>query len=172
MKAVNSVWHRWWAAPVGLVVLGGAALAAGMLVYIGDREAGRTMLLPSMAALHGGPFFGPLGQWLPSLAHVLAFSLFSAALLARQPAWERGACAFWFVVNAAFEIGQHPQVRGPLVDALEHAFGPGAFARALENYFTRGTFDVGDLVAAAIGATLAAGILQRLRAHRENPYAP
>jgi hypothetical protein len=147
-------------------------LAVGTLVYWTDRSPGGATLIPRVSILAGLHLFGALGNWLPSFAHTLAFSLFSAALLTARPRSQYGACVFWFVVNAAFEIGQHPQVRNSLTDVLRHGFGPGPVARALENYFLRGTFDVGDLVAAALGAALAAGILQLSHFHRERHHEP
>jgi hypothetical protein len=147
------------------------ALGVGALVYWTDRDPGSASLIPGVAMLAGLHLFGALGGWLPSFVHPLAFSLFSAALLAPRLRWEYCACAFWFAVNAAFEIGQHPQVRGPLADAIRLGLGHGPVARAFENYFLRGTFDFGDLAAAALGAALAAGILRCVRVHPESHHA-
>lgn len=155
-----------------LVALGGLSLLMGALVYLTDRPTPLSLPLPAVAPASIPHLFGVLGLWLPSLAHVLAFSLFSAALLAPRAGWQYGACAFWLALNAAFEVGQHPQVRGPLAESLRHSLGQGPVARALENYFLRGTFDVGDLAAAALGAAMAAAILYGLRIQPENPHAP
>lgn len=154
-----------------LRVIGCASLAAGVLVYLSERSPSHALLVPVLAPLSGQQLFGAIGLWLPSFVHPLAFSLFSAALLALQPRWRYGACAFWFGVNAAFEVGQHPQVRGPLAEAVRQGLGQGPVARAFENYFLRGTFDLGDLIAAALGAALAACILRLLCVHRENCHA-
>jgi len=154
------------------VLCGGLALGVGVMVYWTDRHHGSASLIPGAAVMTRQHFFGTLGGWLPSFVHPLAFSLFSAALLVPRPRWQYGACAFWFAVNVAFEIGQHPQIRGVLADALRHGLGQGHVARALENYFLRGTFDVGDLVAAALGAALAARILYWHRVHQEYHLAP
>lgn len=172
MRAVASLSHQQWAISGLLAAIGSFALAVGMWVYIADRDPARSVLLPEIAVLHTGPRLGALGLWLPSFVHVLAFSLFSAALLAPTRRWAYGACAVWLAVNAAFEMGQHEQVRGPLADALRLGLGEGPVARALANYFLRGTFDTGDLVAAALGAALAASILHCLRLQRENHHAP
>jgi hypothetical protein len=157
---------------LGLLAIGGVALAAGVLVYLTDRPGSHPLWIPAFRFLSGAPWFGAIGQWLPSLVHPFAFSLFSAALLPPRRRWHYGACAFWLGVNAAFEIGQHPQVRAPLAAALRSAFGEGRIAGAVENYFLRGTFDVGDLAAAATGAALAAVILLRLQLHREAHHVP
>jgi len=157
---------------VALLAIGCLSLAAGVLVYLTDRSAMHALLIPAAATLPGWHRFGVIGLWLPSFVHPLSFSLFSAALLAAQPRWEYGACAFWFAVNAAFEIGQHPQIRVPLAEALGHILGQSPISRALQSYFLRGTFDLGDLIAAALGALVAAVILHSLRVHQENRHAP
>lgn len=156
---------------MALLVIGCTSLAAGVLVYLSDRSPSHALLVPAVAPLSGRQLFGAIGLWLPSFVHPLAFSLFSAALLAPQPRWRYGACAFWFGVNAAFEVGQHPQVRGPLAEAVRQGLGQGPVGRAFENYFLRGTFDLGDLIAAALGAALAACILHLLCVHREHCHA-
>jgi hypothetical protein len=152
--------------------MGGVALALGMLVYLADRPAGHAQWMPQLGFLAGHHGFGRVGQWLPSFVHAWAFSLFSAALLAPRQRWALGACGFWFAVNAAFEIGQHPRVREPLAAALQDGFGHGLVARAFQNYLLRGTFDVGDIVAAACGAVLAAGLLYGLRIRKGRHHAP
>jgi len=156
---------------VWLWSMGCGALALGLLVYLADRPAAHALLIPQFGLAAGQRWFGAAGLWLPSFVHPLAFSLFSAALLAPKPRWAFGACGFWFTVNVAFEIGQHPQVRGPLAAALRDGFGHGPVARALQNYFLRGTFDVGDLIAAALGAMLAAAVLHRLHTPGSRQHA-
>ena len=117
------------------------------------------MLFPSIASLDTGPVFGVLGLWLPSFVHPFAFSLFTAAALPPRPAWRYGACAAWCMVNVAFEMGQHPQVRAPLAEALQASVGPTLLTRPLANYFLRGTFDGGDIVATLVGALAATAVM-------------
>lgn len=159
-----------WVRGAALVAIGVVSLGAGLAVYVIDRAAAHA-LVGSVASAHSGqPLFGAVGLWLPSFVHPLAFSLFSAALLGPWPRWQYGACGFWFAVNTAFEIGQHPQLRVPLADALRRGFGDGAVVRAAGNYFLRGTFDVADLVANAFGAALAALIVHRLHFRQEQGH--
>jgi hypothetical protein len=152
--------------------IGLSALALGLLVYLSDRPAAHALLLPNLGFLAGHRWFGEAGGWLPSGVHPFAFSLFSAALRDPRASGVFGICGFWFAVNAAFEIGQHTQVRGPLAAALGHVFGQGPAVGALQNYFLRGTFDVGDLAAAALGAALAAVVLRMLAMPPEAHHAP
>jgi hypothetical protein len=151
-----------WAAPAALVSLGGLALALGMGVYMSERNAAGVTLLPTIAVLHTGPLFGAIGQSLPSFVHPFAFSLFTAAAMGPTGSPAYRACAGWWAVNVAFEMGQHPQVSVVIARALYDADGdtwPMWLTRPLSNYLLRGTFDVGDLAAATGGALAAAGVL-------------
>jgi hypothetical protein len=176
LKATHSdgvaFWEERIARSATLWLVGCAALALGVSVYLIDRSASHAQWLPQLRSGAAHRWFGEVGGWLPSFAHAFAFSLFSAALLSPRPYWQYGACGFWLAVNAVFEVGQHPQVREPLADALRRGVGQGPLARSVENYFLRGTFDIGDLVAAALGAAMAAATLRFLRIHRENHRDP
>ena len=142
-----------------LASVGAVAMALGLLVYLADRDLSRSALIPAAAALSAGPLIGTLGQWLPSFVHPFAFSLFTAAAAraGTQPAYR--ACAGWWIVNVAFEAGQHPRASAPLASFVEALFGQGRVARGLSGYFVHGTFDLGDIVAATSGALAAAGVL-------------
>jgi hypothetical protein len=151
-----------------LAATGGLALAIGLLVYLTDRGVSHAVLIPTIGALAGSNLFGALGQWLPGFVHPFAFSLFTAAALPSWSAWRYGACAAWCAVNVAFELGQHPSVSARLADALHDIFGPTSLTQTLASYFLHGTFDVGDIGAAVLGAFAAAGLLFLLRRISEN----
>jgi len=152
--------------------IGCLALALGLLVYLADRDARHAVVIPAVAALAGSSLFGVLGQWLPSFVHPFAFSLFTAAALPPRSAWRNGACAAWCAVNIAFEVGQHPNVSVRLAEGLLDSFGPSSRTRTLADYFLRGTFDVGDIVATVVGAVLAAGVLGLVQHDSEGNRAP
>jgi hypothetical protein len=154
-----------------LAAAGCFALALGLLVYLADRDASRAVLTPTVSALAGSHWFGALGQWLPSFVHPLAFSLFTAAALPSHSPWQYGACAAWCVINVAFEVGQHPHVSARLADALQAGLGQTPLARTLANYFVRGTFDGGDIVAAILGALAAASVLRLMQRFSANKHA-
>jgi len=160
-----------WAGPALVAAPGGLALAVGLLVYMADRNAAQSMLFPAIAALGTGPIFGVTGAWLPSFVHPFAFSLFTAALLPFRSAWRYGACALWCGVNVAFEFGQHPVFKAPLAAALQDGLDQTSLMRALASYFLLGAFDLGDLVAAALGAIAAAGLLYLLQLLVEDDHA-
>lgn len=148
----------------------GLAFGLGLLVYLADRQAANSLLLPRFAALDTGPFFGVVGQWLPSFVHPFAFSLLSAAALRRPLASMRAAyslCAFWWAVNLAFELGQHDRFSGPTAEALQFGLGHNALTAAISQFFLRGRFDWGDVAALSVGALAAAAVLGLLHALKD-----
>jgi hypothetical protein len=154
-----------------LVALGGLALAIGVLVYQTDRAASRAPLIPGIHLPLRGPLFGALGQWLPSFVHPFAFSLFTAAALSPGPVSARRACVAWCVLNIAFELGQLRPVAAVLAEAMRGPLGGTPAVKLLTNYFLRGTFDLGDIVAAVLGALTAAAVLNHLQPTTESQHA-
>lgn len=126
-------------------------LVLGLLVYGSGRDPARAALLPAMPWLAGTIDFGTAGQWLPSLAHCMAFGLLTALALAPRRAWQLAGCAAWATIDSLFELGQLPS----LAAAWQHAAGPGL----ISDYLVRGTFDPADIVAAWAGAVAAMGIV-------------
>lgn len=143
-----------------LAAFGGLALAIGVLVYLADRVPGSAMLLPAWHGPGAGTVFGAVGQWLPSFVHPLAFSLLTAAALAPAAKPRYGVCAGWCATDAAFELGQLPQLAGWLDAALHDSPLPAALTRPLADYVLRGRFDSADLAAVALGSLAAAGVLR------------
>jgi hypothetical protein len=146
-----------------LALVGALALAAGLIVYLADRDPSRAALIPSAAVLSTGPLVGALGQWLPSFVHPLAFSLFTAAARRAWTPPAYGACLAWWAVNVAFEVGQHPVVAAPLAAWLTALPQLGSIPALLAAYFVRGTFDPIDLLAATLGALAAATMLRAVQ---------
>ena len=157
-----------WVTPALLAAAGCFVLSIGLLVYLTERDTSQAALIPAVSGLAGLHVFGVLGQWLPSFVHPFAFSLFTAAAL---PASERPkylACIVWFGINVAFEFGQNPRFSGILARAIQDAFGSTVVTRPLAAYFVRGTFDIGDIFAAALGALAAAVVLRVVQRRLEN----
>jgi hypothetical protein len=145
--------------PLGLCLLGLAALGLGVLVYLTDRAALPSALVNQAPGLAGRHLFGSAAQWLPSFVHTLAFSLFTAVALPARSAARYGACAVWALVNMGFEMGQHAAVKTSLAAGLHEWLGHSAPVRRLGAYFLTGTFDVADLLAALGGALAAAALI-------------
>ncbi len=146
-----------------LLTAAGLALAAGTLVYLTDRVGARSLLLPTVAALADRQWFGVLGGWLPSFFHPFAFSLLTAAVLPPTSAPRYLVCVGWGLVNLLFEVGQHPRLSGPLAAVLPTDIG---------NYFVRGTFDIGDLMAIGLGSLTAAVFLRLVQPSLETRHEP
>jgi hypothetical protein len=145
---------------VVLVSIATAALLAGVLLYLTDRPGGLGLMIHHDPIPRLGSLFGSAGLWLPSFLHTFAFSLLTAAALPRRATWHFTSCLAWFAINAAFEIGQHPQVAPALTDALHTLFGSSAIGSWLQSYFVSGSFGFDDLAAAASGALVAGVVLQ------------
>ena len=150
-----------WRRSAVLAAIGALVFALGVIVYLTDRNTSHSTLIPSVVWLAGYNLFGMLGGWLPSFVHTFTFSLFTVAVLPERSEPRYGVCFAWFAVNAAFEVGQHPQLSRHLEVFLKGNLELLPLTRALANYFVRGTFDLGDIAAALVGA-LAAGFVLRL----------
>ena len=157
-----------WLAHALFTATGCFSLLIGLLVYLTERDASQALLIPAVSTLAGVHIFGVLGQWLPSFVHPFAFSLFSAAALPTSGRPRYLACVVWFGINVAFEFGQYPRFSGPFARAIQDAFGSTVVTRPLANYFVRGTFDSVDILAAALGALAAAGVLCVVQRRLEN----
>jgi len=148
-----------WGSPAIPVASGTFALAVGVLVYAADRTASSTTLIPGLAWIAAGPLFGAFGHWLPSFVHPFAFSLFTAAAHPSKTSPPYWTCVAWWVVNVAFEVAQRPATSLRIATGIQDVFGQTWLTRPLSNYVLRGTFDVGDLMAATAGALAAASVL-------------
>lgn len=140
----------------------------GLLVYAADRASSPAAAITGFVLLATGPLFGMLGQWLPSFIHPFAFSLLTSASGPAGAGPSYGGCVLWWVVNVAFEAGQHPRASAPLAELLGAAFGDAPVASWLSGYFLHGAFDAGDIASASLGALAAAGVLRlfhRVEAH-------
>lgn len=145
-----------------LVAMAFVALALGVLVYLVDRSGPRGPdWTVSLVGTRHEPrqLFGVVGWWLPTFAHTLAFSMFTAAVHSGRQRPSYVACAGWWLVNVAFEVGQHEKVAPVLDEILAQWFGSSGWIRRASGYFQHGTFDPGDIVAATAGAACAAMVI-------------
>jgi hypothetical protein len=149
-----------WRRSASLAAVAVGALLLGLLVYLTDRSSSSASLIPRVDALAGRHVFGAIGQWLPSFVHPFSFALLSAAALGARDTPRYGVCVAWCLIDVAFEIGQHPQVKLPLAQALQDGLGWTPLARPLADYFLRGTFDAGDIAAAVLGGLAACFVLR------------
>lgn len=142
------------AADIRRFALGAACLFLGAVLYLVVRPAGAS------------------GEWLgvaPTFLHVVAMILLVAAL---WPPSRRGAlflCVAWFAINVFFELGQHPALSAVLAQWLGGLCGEWAGCRRGAQFFLRGVFDTGDLLAAGAGALAAWWLLARTAARGSAP---
>lgn len=132
------------------------ALAAGAAVYAWARPMGHAQWAPWLG-LAGGTVAMP--AWvgaLPSLLHVLAFGMLSAALLPEHSRAGPAACIAWGALNLLAEGAQHPLAQAALVEPLTALPGGMPLAR----YVAQGRFDPLDLVAAIAGTVLGLFLLR------------
>lgn len=142
------------------VLAGAAALAIGVLMYALDRPREGVYFL---GLVH--PAVPPrviLPAWLdilsdhaPSMIHVYAFSLFTAACLTPGARRAALACIAWFSVDVVFEYAQHPLVSPRFAGAVPDRLAGVPFLENIAPHFQTSTFDPLDLVAIAIGAVAA-----------------
>lgn len=131
-------------------ILAGGVLLLGLMVYLFDRPAGTAMALPRLLEpSQPAAVFGALGGSLPSFAHAYAFALLSCVVLPRRAGWAAAACAFWVLVDSAFEILQWPPFARPAAAVLQGAAWPGF--DHLGAYLVQGRFDALDLLAGGLG---------------------
>ena len=139
-----------------LIFAAGAALAVGILVYLFDRGADVYFLPEALSASNSLPsLFGFLGHSLPSLLHADALILLTVAFLPRGQRYAFAACVGWFSVECLFEIGQHPSLRNLVASRFPDWFDGLPLLEASTAYFSNGSFDPMDIVAATVGATAA-----------------
>lgn len=147
------------------------ALALGAFIYGHDRPPQAAWLLPAWLQSAGAGsvrWLGSAGDWLPSFLHAFAFALLTASVVAppvpaprharavqRTPRGVVAACIGWWLVDSAFELGQHPDLSHAIAEALPAAWARIPVLDHVGSSLTRGTFDLADLAAIAVGAVAA-----------------
>jgi hypothetical protein len=144
------------------ILIGGAVLALGSLVYLVDRPPDQTYFVYtsgiSINLYKSLPnLFGLIGNPLPAFAHVFSFILITAGLMSCGKKGCLIICLSWLSIDCVFELGQK-------FDAWSTKIVPDWFAGipVLENsesYFRLGTFDFLDIAAIIISAVTAYFVL-------------
>ncbi len=151
------------------IVIGLAVLLLGTAVYFLDRPWEQTIFVPGDLSLFPltPSVFGVIGHSLPTFAHVFAFSLLTMAFVGGAKRAAITVCLGWFLVDATFELGQHPQVASGLSSLIPQWFAHLPVLDRTAGYFVYGTFDPVDLLSVAFGALAAYLVIQQTRRQRE-----
>ena len=139
-------------------------LASGACVYVFGRPPGTAYMLPAAWTFFrgGASTLGDLwsGSW-PTFAHAFSFSVMTCLVLPRRAGPIFAACLGWFLVDALFEVGQHPAVAPWLTASLTGMFIGVPVLDHLPAYFRQGFFDPADIGFAAAGSLLAWALARR-----------
>jgi len=140
------------------IFIGAVTLFLGSMVYLIDRPPEHTYfvyvsgvkislynILPNL--------FGPLGKSLPTYVHVFSFILITGGLISCHKRGYLIICLGWFLVDAAFELGQ--KFSGWFAGVIPDWFGGIPFLESSKRYFLNGTFDFQDLAAISLGTITA-----------------
>ncbi len=139
-------------------MIGTILLLAGIFFYLVDRPPDRIYFIQQIGT-HFSLFdktpvlFGKLGNWFPTFAHVIAFSLFTAAFWGSSRKSVAAICAGWAGINILMELGQKYK-------AIAMDLTPAWFNQLprIEKYehliFNSGTFDPMDHFCGRLGAVI------------------
>ena len=132
------------------------ALAAGISVYLFDRDRASALFLAPFADSHvdHAGLFGVLGGNLPSFFHAYAFALLLIMLLGRIPHARHVGASLWFSIAAALECLQAARIEALLYDSTAVRTDP-TILGSIQAYIANGHFDPGDLLAAGLGCVAA-----------------
>lgn len=131
---------------IKLTLLGIASLILGLYLYFFERSG--FLIFNNIGSEKVLNIFGKLAYNLPSFLHAFSFSLFSIIILGTKRKWILFSCGFWFLLESAFELGQLPFFAEKIISL---GFSRYSF---IGRYFVYGTFDLLDLLAAFLGASL------------------
>jgi ABC-type xylose transport system permease subunit len=144
------------------ILIGVSALLCGSLIYLIDRPPEHTYFVYSspitISLFTTIPhIFGGIGGSLPAFIHVFSFIVITAGLIFCQRKGYLIICLSWFLIDAAFEVGQKFTTWS--ISIIPDWFAGIPLLENTENYFLKGTFDFLDLAAIAFGTVIACFVL-------------
>lgn len=133
------------------------ALLVGVIVYLLDRQTDSVYFMAHWMVLgeNSRPFFGAIGNHLPTFVHVYAFILLTAIFVTQSRAYALSICIFWFIIDSVFEVAQITTFAQWIAKHIPYWFHKIPFLENTSHYFLSGTFDVLDIFSITAG-TLAA----------------
>lgn len=133
-------------------------LAAGTLYYIYFRSPEQTYFLNFLGISSSpnkitSPVLLTIGNSLPTLVHVFAFSVITAGILAKRKWGYALVCLAWFGVDVLFELYQGNAA--VIVPFIPSWFSNIFFLENTKEYLLHGHFDYLDLASIAAGSLVA-----------------
>lgn len=128
-----------------------------MCVYLLDRQAESAYFMAPWMVGHGDmrTYFGVLGNHLPTLLHVYAFTMLTIAVVSPSRVSAIAICVAFFVADSLFELAQITVIAQEIAKYVPEWFQGVPFLENTSSYFLAGTFDVRDLISIAIGSLAA-----------------
>ena len=144
------------------IFIGVVVLFLGSIIYLVDRPPEQTHFVKSspvkITLFNTIPnVFGSIGGSLPECIHVFSFILITAGLLFSNRRGYLIICLSWFLLDAAFEVGQYFSAWSSKI--IPDWFTRVPFMETTKSYFLHGTFDFIDLAAIGFGTMIAYVVL-------------
>jgi len=153
-------------------ILGIFVLSIGSLVYLIDRPANKSYLIPESISLFDKTLslFGEIGNHLPTFSHAFAFVLITAALSSARRSSYLLFCGTWLLIDCLFELGQHEFFSERIISSVPDFFIDVPFLSHALNYFQNGRYDPIDMASIILGVIAAYIVLLATeKRHRQPP---
>jgi hypothetical protein len=139
-------------------------------VYLIDRPPDSTYFIyrfVRILSLHKSVpnIFGTLGNSLPDFIHVFSFILITAGIVSCGKKGYLIITFAWLIIDCAFELGQ--RYNSLIIKMIPDWFSGVPILEAVKGYFISGAFDLNDIVAIILGASLAYVVLLKTMVRRK-----
>lgn len=142
-----------------LAAMAALSLLCGLVAYWVGRPAGSVYVLarlPAFPSVVHCDSCRVLANYLPDFVHPYAFILLTVAAVAWFGRRATGMiCIGWAAVDILFEVGQHPGISASVAAAIPKWFDRVPVLDSARGFFVAGRFDWHDVLAIALGSTLA-----------------
>ena len=139
------------------IFIGILGLFAGVWEYL-NRPPGSAYFLTKFEFIERYSYllpdiYGKLGGWAPEFFHAFSFSLISMGLFSKTRRSRKVFCLLWFGIDSLFEVGQN--YGHQIATWLPSWFNRIPLLGNTRYYFLNGRFDIFDILAILLGASVA-----------------
>lgn len=151
-------------------LLGLAALIAGVLVYILERNPDTVYFLSrSFSLFHTKlEIFGRHGDYLPTLLHSFALILMTAAAIGKHKVSAITVTLFWMLIEIVFELAQTQFIGSLIVSHIPQWFESVPVLENTYRYFRYGNFNTMDMASIVVGSAAAYVLIQLTKRSNNN----